>query len=77
MTLHKRNYVLIKTFIFSSIVTKYEVEVGDMVIGEISGVNYETVINNLVYLEHLEKCRNTEDMRVSTIVYHCFRWGWY
>ncbi len=48
-----------------------------MVIGEISGVNYETVINNLVYLEHLEKCRNTEDMRVSTIVYHCFRWGWY
>lgn len=48
-----------------------------MVIREISGASYETVINNLVHLEHLEKCRNAEDIRVSTIVYHCFRWGWY
>ncbi|GEM_PF-4788560 len=48
-----------------------------MAIGETSGVSYEAVINNLVHLEHLEKCKNAEDMRVSTVVYHCFRWRWY
>ena len=49
-----------------------------MAIGESSGVSYENVISNLVHLEHLEKCRNAEDVRVVlTVVYHNFSWRWY